>query len=138
MKLCLQISERHGGKGYSFGRRFSFAVIDLDKAEAYPLNFVCMLPMQLSSDGEIESAFVKVFRDKSCEVAQKLLLEALKLERDAEVKGEIERRLKLLEPKPISQINCSGCGKLFQPRRVRRYQQNFCEECMKKKFGSRE
>ena len=61
MRLCLQVSERDGGKGYSSVRRFSFAVIDLDKAEVYPLNFVCMLPMKLSADGKAESVFVKVF-----------------------------------------------------------------------------
>jgi hypothetical protein len=92
MRLCLQIFERDGGKGYSSVRRFSFAVIDLDKAEVYPLNFVCMLPMQLSSDRKTESAFVKVFGDKRVEVAQKLLLEALGRENDHEVKAEIERR----------------------------------------------
>jgi hypothetical protein len=137
MKLCLQISERDGGKGYSFGRRFSFAVIDLDKAEAYPLNFVCMLPMKLSADGKVESAFVKVFGDKSVEVAQKLLLEALERESDSEVKGEIERRLKLLEPEPDIEKRCVVCGKLFQAQLRKGFKQKYCPECVKKKFGSR-
>jgi uncharacterized OB-fold protein len=66
------------------------------------------------------------------------LAEALVTEGDVEVKVEIERRLKMLELERVIQIKCSGCGKLFQPRRVRKYQQNFCEECVKKKFGSRE
>jgi hypothetical protein len=38
MWLCLQVSEREGGKGYSSGRRFGFAVIDLD---AQYLKFQC-------------------------------------------------------------------------------------------------
>jgi hypothetical protein len=137
MKLCLQVSERDSGKGYSSGRRFSFAVIDLDKAEAYPLNFVCMLPMKLSADGKVESAFVKIFGDKRIEVAQKLLLEALELECDAEVKGEIERRLKMLEPEPDVEKKCLICGKIFQAKHRKRFKQKYCPECLKKKFGSR-
>jgi hypothetical protein len=137
MRLQLQVFEREGGNGYSSGRRFSFAIIDLEKAEVYPLNFVCMLPMQLSADGKAESAFVKVFGDKSCEVAQKVLFEALERERDAEVKGEIERRLKLLEPKPDVEKRCMMCGKIFQAKPKKEFKQKYCPECLKKKFGSR-
>jgi hypothetical protein len=90
----------------------------------------------MSDKGKSKSIFLQVFGDKSTEQARALLAEALETEEDADVKAEIEKRLKMLEPEPVSQINCSGCGKLFQPRRVRKYRRNFCEECMKK-FGSR-
>jgi uncharacterized OB-fold protein len=66
------------------------------------------------------------------------LTEALKNENEAEVKVEIERRLTLLEPKQVSQIKCSGCGKLFQPRRIRRFKKNFCEECFKRIYAARQ
>jgi formylmethanofuran dehydrogenase subunit E len=72
------------------------------------------------------------------EQAASLLKAALEQEDDSEVKAEIERRLKLLEPKGGNQIECSNCGKLFQPRRIRRFKNNFCEECIKKRFGSQE
>ena len=137
MRLCLQVSERDGGKGYSSDRRFSFAVIDLDKAETYPLNFVCMLPMQLSPDRKTENAFLKVFGDKRVEVAKKLLLEALGRESDSEVKGEIERRLTLLEPKPDFGKRCMMCGIIFQAKPTHRYKQKYCPECLKKRFGNR-
>jgi hypothetical protein len=137
MKLQLQISERESGKGYSSERRFSFTVIDLDKADVYPLNFVCMLPMNLSTDRETESAFVKVYGDKRVEVAKKLLLETLEREKDSKVKGEIERRLKLLEPKSDVEKKCLACGKLFQAQHKKRFKQKYCPECVKKKFGSR-
>ena len=97
-----------------------------------------MLPAQISGGGGLHSIFLQVFGDKSLEQAKALLTEALETEDDSEVKAEIERRLKLLEPKPVSQIECGSCGKLFQPRRVRGFKQRFCPECMKKKFGSRE
>ena len=124
-------------KDYSVSKRFRFAVVDLDKSKSYPSNFVCMLPTQISGKTKPQSAFFQFFGDRNLEQARALLAEALQAEEEPEVKAEIERRLKLLEPEAVIQIKCSGCGKLFHPRRVRKHQQNFCEECMKKKFGSR-
>jgi hypothetical protein len=138
MRVGLHLCRRDDAEDYSVGKRFRFAVVDLDKAKSYPLNFVCMLPTKINAGGKSQSVFLQVFGDKSVEQARALLTGALETEDDSEVKAEITRRLKLLEPNPISQVKCSGCGKLFQPRRVRKYRQNSCEECMKKKFGSRE
>jgi len=137
MRVGLHLSILDSAEDYSVGRRFRFAVVDLDKAKDYPLNFVCMLPMQLSLKGNGGNVFAKVFGDKSLGVAKELLLGALETESDSEVKAEIERRLKLLAPKPVVQIECSGCGKPFQPKRIKRFRNNFCSECMEKKFGSR-
>ena len=95
-----------------------------------------MLPLNLTA-AKSDSAFIHVFGNKSLEQAKALLKAALKREDDSEVKAEIERRLKLLEPKGVNQVKCSCCGKLFQPRRIRKFKNNFCDECMKKKFGSR-
>jgi hypothetical protein len=94
-----------------------------------------MLPVNLGK-GKIDSSFLKVFKDKSLEQATSLLKAAWERADDSEVKAEIERRLKLLEPKGVNQIKCTGCGKLFQPKRIRKFKNNFCKECMKKKFGS--
>jgi len=136
MNLGLRVSFLDGLDDYSSDRRLRFAVVDLDKAD-YPLNFVCMLPMQLKSEGYGTSKFAKVFGDESMVIAKKLLHGALETETASDVKLEIERRLRLLEPKQTVQIKCNRCGRLFQPRRVRRFHQNFCEECMKKRFGNR-
>jgi len=89
------------------------------------------------SKTRLVSIFMKVFGEDSLEQARTLLTEALQMEEEPEVKAEIEKRLKKLELERVIQIKCSGCGRLFQPRRVRKYQQNFCEVYMKKKFGSR-
>jgi formylmethanofuran dehydrogenase subunit E len=96
-----------------------------------------MLPVQMRNNKN-EAAFDKLFREKRIEQAKILLTDALNSAEDSEVKVEIERRLKLLEPKTVSEIKCNGCGKLFLPRRIRRFKNNFCEDCMKKKFGSRD
>ena len=138
MKFSLYLCRIDNVKDYSVGKRFRFAVVDLDKSKSYPSNFVCMLPTQISGEGKPHSIFLQVFGDKSLEQARALLTEALKTEDDSQVKAEIERRLKLLEPKPVSQIECSACGKLFESKRVRGFRQKFCPECLKKKFGSRE
>ena len=66
------------------------------------------------------------------------MLDALEVERDAEVRAELGRRLMSLEGKPLYEKKCEGCGNLFQPRRVKGFKQKFCQECVKKKFGSRE
>jgi hypothetical protein len=95
-----------------------------------------MLPSQFGK-GKVDSAFLKLFGDRSWEQAKSLLKAAREQEDDSEIKAEIERRLKLLEPKGANQIKCSSCGKLFQPRRIKRFKNNFCGECMKKKFGDR-
>lgn len=120
------------------GRKFRFAVLDLDKPRDYPANFVCILPTTVSNKGKPSNVFFQIFGKESLEQAKLLLTEALKSENEAEVKVEIERRLTLLEPKSIIQIKCSGCGKLFQPRRIRRFKKNFCEECFKKIYAARQ
>ena len=130
MDLKLHIIKRDDIDDYSQRNRFCFAVIDLSKSKSYPSNYVCKLPMQ-PRKGKNENGFERVFGENSVEQAKMLLTGALKTVDDPEVRVEIERRLKLLEPKQASQIKCSGCGKLFQPRRIRRLKQNFCEKCLK-------
>jgi formylmethanofuran dehydrogenase subunit E len=96
-----------------------------------------MLPSQFGK-GKTDSAFLKLFGDKSLEQAKSLLKAAWEQQDDSEVKAEIVRRLKLLEPKTPNQIKCSRCGKLFQTRQTRKFKKSFCEECMKKRFGNQE
>lgn len=134
MRLRLRAS-RHDVADYSSGKSFRFAVVDLDKAKDYPLNYVCMLPLQVVSDRKGHSSFVKIFGDKSVEVARKLLAEALKREDEVDVRREIERRLKLLEAKPVCEKICVSCGKHFQTKPRSRFRQKFCPECYKKRYG---
>jgi hypothetical protein len=136
LDVGLQVFEYYEDNNNYPQRSFRFIVVDLSKSKSYPQNFVCVLPLKLGK-GKSDSAFLKVFKDKSLEQAKALLKDALEREDDSEVKAEIERRLMLHEPKKINQIKCSGCGKLFQPKRRKKYKNNYCEECMKKKFESR-
>ena len=134
MDIRLQVFEYYPDDNN--GRKnFRFAVVNCSKVKSYPQNFVCMLPSHFGK-GKVDSAFLKLFGDKSLEQAKALLKDAWEREDDSEVKVEIERRLKLLEPKEINEIKCCRCGKLFQSKSVRKFKKSFCEECMKKRFGS--
>jgi hypothetical protein len=135
-KLC--ISRREDVADSSGGKRFRFAVVDLDRAKDYPLNFVCMLPLRIDPCKEERSVFVRVFGDKSLEVAKQLLVDALKVEDDSDVKVEIERRLKLLDPESACEKICVSCGKTFQADPTKKKsKQRFCEACLRRRFGDR-
>ena len=137
MRFRLHVSRLDDARDYSGGKRFRLAVVDLDRTKDYPLNFVCMLPLRIGSDGKEPNVFTRVFGDKSLEVAKKLLVDALEAEDDSDVKAEIEMRLKLLEPKPVCEKACVSCGKLFQAEPRKGFKQKFCPECFKKKFAGR-
>jgi hypothetical protein len=136
MSVRLQVFEQNSKEDNPFRRSFRFAVVDFSKSESYPSNFVCMLPLKLGA-GKPDSVFLKVYGNRSLEQAKVLLTGALKVENDSAIKAEIERRLKLLDPIQSSQIKCSSCGNLFRPQRIRRYKKNFCQACMKKRYGNR-
>jgi hypothetical protein len=136
-RLRLRISRRDDAEDYSAGKRFRFAVIDLDRGKEYPVNFVCMLPLNIKPEVKSVSIFRRIFGEESSQVAKRLLAEALKREDEADIKGEIERRLKLLEPKPVFEKACVSCGKIFMAESRKGFKQRFCAECLKKRFGDR-
>lgn len=119
-------------------KTYRFAVLDFSKSKEYPANFVCMLPVKVDQGkGKSLNVFGELFGEKSIDFAIGLLNDALKTESDLDVKTEIERRLKLIDPKQVNLVKCSGCKKTFQPRKVRKYKQNFCDDCLKAKYGQR-
>jgi hypothetical protein len=137
MNLRLRVSKNEDARDYSQGRYIRFAVVDLDKSKNYPANYVCMLPLQPRANGKVHNVFSELFGKDSLELAKRLLTKALKTEGDPEIKVEIEKRLKLLEPKPPIQIKCCVCGKLFEPER-RRFKQRICQECRQKRYKPRQ
>jgi hypothetical protein len=133
MNLRLYIFKRDDIRDHSLGKYIHIAVVDSDRSKDYPSNFVCVLPQQTSGKGAQSSAFVRIFGNNSLEMAKRLLTEAFETEDDIEIKAEIEKRLKLLEPKPIVQVKCRVCGNSFEPKRLGRFQQKICQECRRKK-----
>ncbi len=75
-------------------------VVDLDKSKKYPLNFICILPQTVISLGKPLNIFSKVFGQSSLEIAKKLLLRALKKEKDDDNRKELQTRLRTLRTYP--------------------------------------
>jgi hypothetical protein len=75
-------------------------VVDLSIGQEYPQNFLCLFPRNLlgrNQKGNLKiSQFYRIFGDRTYKVAKSLLEEALKRERDARVRKEIETILKKL------------------------------------------
>ena len=97
MKPSLRFFKRDvGGTIENRKTKVLFVVVDSAICKAYPLNFVCMLPLPhgLCSG---HSAFRKLFGEDSMPLAKKLLSKALAKESDSEIKTEIGKRLKLLK-----------------------------------------
>ena len=136
MDFRLQAFKRDPQEGKLNGT-VCFAVVDLNKSKSYPSNFVCMLPLKMQK-GKIANVFGELFGDKSLDVAMGLLKDALKRENDFEVKAELERRLKLIDPKQVNLVKCSVCGKQFQLYRVKKFKQNFCPDCLNKRYRPRQ
>jgi hypothetical protein len=117
-------------KDYNATRTYRFAVVDSNKSKSYPANFICMLPLKpFTGKANSNNTFSTLFGDNGREIAIGLLSDALKTERDADVKTEIERRIKLLDPKE-STVKCSKCKKDFSPRRNKKYAQYLCDACL--------
>jgi len=135
MNLRLYVSKNDDARDYYQRRHIRFAVVDTDKSESYPANYVCMLPLQPTAKGKAHNIFSEQFGNDSLELAKRLLTEALKAEADSEVKAEIQERLTRLEPKPSAKVKCQVCGKSFKPER-RRFKQKICQECTRKKYAS--
>ena len=97
----MQLKLRASKSKFPYGWKIRFAVIDLDRSNHYPQNFVCGLPALNVAllNRTAEYPFLQFFGKRSSEVAKALLTDAFSEETDLEVKGEIKRRLKLLETK---------------------------------------
>jgi hypothetical protein len=78
-------------------------VVDLDKSQRYPVNFVCILPRYFRILEKRSSKFAKLFGEKSFSMAKKLLTEAWRNEEDPEVKTVITKRLKEIDQKHLIQ-----------------------------------
>jgi hypothetical protein len=117
------------------GKTYRFAVLDFSKSKEYPANFVCMLPIKVDqSNKKSVNVFGEIFGEKSLVFAIELLNKALKSEKDDEVRSEIERRIKLIDPEQAKLVQCSVCKKTFQPVRYRKHKQNLCDTCVKTRY----
>ena len=131
MKLELSTSVKWTTRASQDKQEIIFAVIDLDKAETYPANFVCLLPKRLET-GRNNSKFHEIYGKSSQQIATKLLTKALRSEGSPQVKNEIEKRLKAIQQKPIQKANCIDCSCVFMTKRAGPYVQRICQTCRSK------
>jgi uncharacterized OB-fold protein len=136
MKLELSASKRYVRATSGSKEEVVFAVVDLDKAETYPLNFVCLLPKNLEREFKPSNKFLKIYGKESSQIAIELLTNALRSEKDLTVRSEIEKRLKALQPKPITNAKCVSCGCIFEPEKFGRFLQRKCQTCSSKNKSS--
>jgi hypothetical protein len=130
MKLTLDISKRFVNSISGPREQFVFSVIDLDRSDGYPVNFVCLLPKELKFTGvNGRSRFLEIFGEDSQQIAVDLLKDALRNKKDVETKIEIEKRLKLLEPKKPTTTKCLVCGSVFEYKKCGRFVPRMCQDC---------
>jgi hypothetical protein len=91
------LKKQNGRTEFTIETDVHVVVVDLDRSKDYPLNFVCILPQTILSLGKHSNLFGKIFGSTSLEVAKKLLQRALKREKDADIRKELAKRLKLLK-----------------------------------------
>ena len=122
----------------SLASSYRFAVVDFSRSKSFPQNFVCMLPVKINQDNQkVANIFGGLFGEKSVDFAMELLNKALKYESDTDVRAEIERRLKLIDPKQVNLVRCSRCHATFHSNRIKRYKRNYCNNCLKTRYGPR-
>ena len=92
------LKKQNGRTEVTMNTEVHVVVVDLDKSKKYPLNFVCILPTTTISRGKHSNIFSKIFGTSSLDVARRLLHNALKREKDSEIKKELTKRLKALKP----------------------------------------
>ena len=126
MKLGLVVSKRYVERPTRSGDEVVLAVVDFDKADHYPLNFVCILPKDIESSHK----FLEIYGEESKAIATKLLTKALVKQEDLLVRAEIENRLKDLKPKPTAK--CTVCGCVFDPKKFGGFRQRVCYSCRNK------
>ncbi len=131
-RLKLLISSRIVNSTSGSIEKIAFAVLDYGKSKTYPQNFLCLLPKSLGPRGIGLSKFCGIFGAESIHVAVELLTAALKDENNSEFKDEIRKRLKTLQPKPVTTANCAVCGCAFEAKRLGHYTQRVCQKCRSK------
>ncbi len=130
MDCKLQVFKHEPRLGRS-GWTYRFAVLDYSRSQSYPANFVCMLPIKLyQGKANYSSVFGTLFGLESYDLAVGLLNNALETETDLEIKAEIEKRLKLIDPRQVNFFRCIKCKKMFQPQKLRRYKRYLCDKCV--------
>ena len=133
MNLNLRITKKETNHyNTKINTKHLFAVIDLDKSEQYPQNFVSVLPKNINAVVKPSNVFEGLFGNKSLELANQLLKKALGSRPDSETAKAIRERLSLLDPQPSIKAKCQNCGSPIRQSKQRFRPYKFCYECHRK------
>ena len=111
--------------------RFIFLVVDLNLGNHYPENYVCAFPISLN--GSVFEKFVGN-REQTKTLAKELLGNLKAKTTKPEILKEIDRQLKLMQPKRPTDRKCVACGVTFTPTCPKNTK--YCSECGIKKKKS--
>jgi hypothetical protein len=78
------------------------------------------------------NAFGERFGNKSVDLAINLLSAALKTEKNEDIKAEINRRLKIIDPQ-LATVKCTHCKTDFR-RPFRKYKRYLCSKCLNERY----
>jgi predicted Zn-ribbon and HTH transcriptional regulator len=106
-----------------------FSVVDLDKSDKYPNNFVCLLPKQINFRLKKQTKFVERFEKKSTIIAKELLIKLLRSEKDMEIRKAIKKRLRILDSRSVVTFRCCFCGSSFEPDEEKFKSYRICPDC---------
>jgi hypothetical protein len=132
MKLELIVSKKFVSRRSGSEQEIVFSVVDFDRADQYPLNFVCLLPRHLDKGKNASNRFPQIYGEKGKQIAVELLTAALDRETDVDVRNEIEKRLRALQPKQQTKAACVVCGRVFEPKKTGYHFQRICPSCIRK------
>jgi hypothetical protein len=133
MKLQLLITEKEI-RHYNTKTKTKhlFAVIDLDRSEKYPQNFVSLLPKNINSAAKPANVFEGLFGNESIKIAKRLLEKALKTRPSHKTTLAIRERLELLDLKLNNKIKCQMCGTPINQSKHKYRPYKFCYDCYRK------
>jgi len=134
MKLALHITKNYNIKDYIKPAYIRIAVIDKNISKEYPANFVCILPKTINLNAKTPNKFQEKYGTQSKEIIKKLIDHALKTADDQDIKKELLKRLKILNPKPKNMVKCNACGQEFKSKTFRYGKQKTCYECKTKRY----
>ena len=135
MELQLYIIKHYGLKYRAKGMQIRFAVVDKNKANRYPANFLCLLPRLVNPRLKQKYKFIELFGSESPQLAQDLLNRALITENDTNIREAIIKRLKFLNVHPVCQAKCRFCGQSFQPKKGKYGPTRMCLECKQRIYA---
>ena len=137
MNLKLHITKNYNIKDYNKPDHIKIAVIDTDISKGTQQTLYACCQKHLIQTQKHQTSFKKSMETKAKKLIKKLLDQALKTADDQNIKKELLKRLKLLNPKPKNMVKCNMCGEEVKSKTFRYGKQKTCYECKTKRYTNK-